>query len=78
MRRRQTFGNRCNDARGHKGEGSEQAYVPFTLTFTLSDLCYDRAVDCFGPQASAELIYLVGLYCMISITVNGFDVPVPD
>jgi 4-carboxymuconolactone decarboxylase len=26
----------------------------------------------------AEFINLVGLYCMVSITLNGFDVPVPE
>jgi hypothetical protein len=26
----------------------------------------------------AELSYLVGLYCLVSVTLNAFDVPVPD
>ena len=25
-----------------------------------------------------ELIYLAGLYCAVSVTLNGFDVPVPE
>jgi 4-carboxymuconolactone decarboxylase len=24
------------------------------------------------------LIYLVGLYCLVAITLNGFNVPVPE
>jgi len=24
------------------------------------------------------LIYLVGLYCLVSVTLNGFNVPVPE
>ncbi|MFL6812208.1 MAG: carboxymuconolactone decarboxylase family protein, partial [Bradyrhizobium canariense] len=24
------------------------------------------------------LSYLVGIYCMVSVTLNTFDVPVPD
>ena len=44
----------------------------------LPQLCYDQAVKTFGLDATAELIYLVGLYCMVSVTLNGFDVPVPE
>ena len=37
----------------------------------------------YGPtltvsHGAAELIYLVGLYCLVSVTLNGFDVPVPE
>ncbi|GGC36646.1 hypothetical protein GCM10011504_13790 [Siccirubricoccus deserti] len=32
----------------------------------------------FGPHGAAELIYLVGLYALVSMTLNGFDVPVPE
>jgi len=45
---------------------------------TLPELCYKQAVSSFGEGAAAELIYLVGLYCMVSVTLNGFDVPVPE
>jgi 4-carboxymuconolactone decarboxylase len=41
-------------------------------------IVYKRAVDAFGAEAAAELIYLVGLYCMVSTTLNGFDVPLPE
>lgn len=44
----------------------------------LPELCYKRAVEVFGLEATAELIYLVGLYCMVSVTLNGFDVPIPE
>jgi 4-carboxymuconolactone decarboxylase len=44
----------------------------------LPELTYKRAVQTFGEEAAAELIYLVGLYCMVSVTLNGFDVPVPE
>jgi 4-carboxymuconolactone decarboxylase len=29
-------------------------------------------------HGAAELIYLVGLYCLVSVTLNGFNVPVPE
>ncbi len=44
----------------------------------LPDLSYKRAAAAFGEQGAAELINLVGLYCLVSITLNGFDVPVPE
>jgi 4-carboxymuconolactone decarboxylase len=44
----------------------------------LPDLSYRKMVDAFGEQGAMELIYLVGSYCFVSVTLNGFDVPVPD
>lgn len=44
----------------------------------LPELTYRAAVDAFGPHGAAELCYLVGLYCLVSVTLNGFDVPVPE
>ena len=45
---------------------------------TLPDLVYRQAVLTFGEAGAAELIYLVGLYCLVSVILNGFDVPVPE
>ncbi|MCI0466998.1 MAG: carboxymuconolactone decarboxylase family protein [Beijerinckiaceae bacterium] len=44
----------------------------------LPDLTYRAAADAFGAHGAAELCYLVGLYCLVSVTLNGFDVPVPE
>ena len=44
----------------------------------LPELNYRQAVQAFGVNGAAELIYLVGLYCLVSVTLNGFDVPVPE
>jgi alkylhydroperoxidase family enzyme len=44
----------------------------------LPALTYKRAVDAFGERGAMELIYLVGVYCLVSVTLNGFDVPVPE
>jgi alkylhydroperoxidase family enzyme len=43
----------------------------------LPELSYRQAVKTFGEHGAAELIYLVGLYCLVSVTLNGFNVPVP-
>jgi 4-carboxymuconolactone decarboxylase len=39
----------------------------------LPELNYPLAVQTFGEHGAAELIYLVGLYCLVSVTLNGFD-----
>ena len=44
----------------------------------LPELNYRLAVEAFGEQGAAELIYLVGVYCLVSVTLNGFDVPIPE
>ena len=45
---------------------------------TLPELTWRSAVNLFGDAGAAELSYLVGLYCMVSVTLNTFDVPVPE
>lgn len=44
----------------------------------LPELTYRAAVKEFGEHGAAELSYLIGLYCMVSVTLNTFDVPVPE
>lgn len=44
----------------------------------LPELTYKAAVKQFGVHGAAELSYLVGVYCMVSVTLNTFDVPVPE
>jgi alkylhydroperoxidase family enzyme len=44
----------------------------------LPELTWRQVVNAFGEDAAAELVYLVGLYSLVSVILNGFDVPVPD
>ncbi len=44
----------------------------------LPELTYRAAVEQFGEEGATELSYLVGVYCMVSVTLNTFDVPVPE
>ena len=43
----------------------------------LPDSTYRAAVTAFGEQGVAEIIYLVGFYCLISVLLNGYDAAVP-
>jgi 4-carboxymuconolactone decarboxylase len=45
---------------------------------TLPEPLYRLAVDTFGQHGANELIYLVGLYSLVSTTLNAFNVPVPE
>lgn len=42
----------------------------------LPESVYQDAIKILGDKGAKELIYLVGHYCLVSITLNGFDVPV--
>jgi len=44
----------------------------------LPEPLYRLAIATFGQHGANELIYLVGLYSLVSTTLNGFNVPVPE
>ena len=43
----------------------------------LPESTYQVALAAFGEKGTAELIYLVGFYCLISVLLNGYDMSVP-
>ncbi len=43
----------------------------------LTDATYKRAVDALGLQSVVELIAIMGYYCMVSVTLNAFEAPLP-
>ena len=65
------------------GDLTEEEGIAFDVAMALSrgaqlpESTYQAALNAFGPAGVAELIYLVGFYCMVSVLLNGFDVPVP-
>jgi 4-carboxymuconolactone decarboxylase len=61
-------------------ESEDLAYVAATALLqggVLASPIYEKALALFGQHGLNELIYLVGHYCFVSITLNGFDIPVP-
>jgi 4-carboxymuconolactone decarboxylase len=46
-------------------------------TRRISDATYKRALDTFGMQMLVDLVAIVGYYCMVSITLNAFEAPLP-
>ena len=45
---------------------------------SLPEPVYRQGVLAFGEDGAGELVNLVGLYCLVSVTLNGFEVPVPE
>lgn len=38
---------------------------------------YDRAVACMGERTLVELVGILGYYCMVSLTLNAFELGLP-
>jgi 4-carboxymuconolactone decarboxylase len=45
---------------------------------TVSEETYRRAVEALGLQAVVDLVGILGYYTLISMTINAFQVPLPD
>ena len=43
----------------------------------ISDATYAAAADAFGEAGLVELVTTVGYYCLISHTLNAFEIPLP-
>jgi 4-carboxymuconolactone decarboxylase len=43
----------------------------------LPETTYRAAVDRFGEQGTAEIVFLVGCFSMVAVTLNAFDAGVP-
>ena len=44
---------------------------------SLPETTYQEAVRIFGTDQVAELVFLVGGYCLVSVLLNAFDISVP-
>ncbi|OAG44409.1 hypothetical protein AYO21_01405 [Fonsecaea monophora] len=43
----------------------------------LPDDIYSMSVKILGQQGTFELVHLIGVYCLVSMTLNGYDVRAP-
>jgi len=68
---------RPNDLTPDENVAYDLSYA-LTQGGTLPEPLYRLAVATFGQHGTNELIYLVGLYSLVSTTLNGFNVPVPE
>ena len=44
---------------------------------TVSQSMYNQAVATLGQLGIVDLVGIVGYYCLVSITLNVFDMPLP-
>lgn len=70
-------GQRPTDLDGDQSTAYDVA-SSLTRGGVMPTLVYEQAVRRFGEEATAELIFLVGMYCTVAITLNGFDVRIPE
>lgn len=47
-------------------------------TRSLSDRTYQAALSEFGETGVVELVSLIGFYAMITLSLNAFQVPIPE
>tara|TARA_B100001123_G_scaffold48769_1_gene49690 strand:- start:394 stop:951 length:558 start_codon:yes stop_codon:yes gene_type:complete len=45
---------------------------------SLSDDIYREGINEFKEQGMIELVSLVGYYCLVSLTLNAFEIPIDD
>ncbi|KAF2092477.1 Aldedh-domain-containing protein [Rhizodiscina lignyota] len=68
-------------ARPASVQGKEAAAYDVTDSLTrggvVPDAIYNNAVKLLGEDGYRELVYLVGSYLLVSVTLNGFDVKAP-
>jgi len=44
---------------------------------TVPETTYQAALSTFGADGLAEIVFLVGCFCMVAVTLNAFDASVP-
>ena len=69
-------GNRPADLTDEEGLAYDFAWT-LVNGGIVPEILYEEMEAAFGKDGTAEFIYLVGLYCMVSTTLNGFKVPLP-
>ena len=47
-------------------------------TRSVSDAAYEAALSEFGETGVVELVSLIGFYTMITLSLNAFQVPIPE
>lgn len=71
-------------AGGYPSGLTEQETVAHNIAAALGrgrivpDSTYQESIKQFGKKGTAELIFLIGGYCLIAMVLNGFDIPAPS
>lgn len=71
-----TAGERPSDLTTEEGVAYDVASV-LSKGGQLAESTYQAALKAFGEQGVAELVYLIGGYCLVSVLLNAYDISVP-
>ena len=52
--------------------------IELYLESTVSDVTYDEAKQYLGEQGVVDLVGILGYYALVSMTLNVFQMPLPD
>ena len=55
-----------------------QFCIELYLKSTISDATYEEAKQYLGEQGLVDLVGILGYYAMVSMTLNVFEMPLPD
>jgi 4-carboxymuconolactone decarboxylase len=69
---------RCNEEPAFEKDDEAAVYrfaKELTSKFRVEDETYQAALEHIGEQGAVELIALMGLYVMVCMTLNAFEVP---
>lgn len=71
-----TAGERPADLSGDEGVAYDMA-ASLNRGGVLAETIYRAAVHRFGSRGAAEIVFLVGCFSMVAVTLNAFDAGVP-
>lgn len=71
-----TAGQRPSDLTNEEGVAYDVAAL-LSNGGQLPESTYQAAIKAFGEQGVAELVYLIGGYCLVSVLLNAYDMSVP-
>lgn len=71
-----TAGQRPNDLTAEEGAAYDVAAM-LSKGGQLPESTYQAAIKAFGKEGVAELVYLIGGYCLVSVMLNAYDISVP-
>lgn len=71
-----TAGERPNDLTAEESIAYDVASI-LSKGGQLPESTYQAALNAFGAQGVAELVYLIGGYCLVSVLLNAYDISVP-
>jgi 4-carboxymuconolactone decarboxylase len=57
---------------------AHQITVEMLGNHRISEKTYQAALDFFTPEKMMELVATVGYYCLVSHTLNAFEIPLND